>query len=300
MARKKQTPSAKKTAKKDNSTLMFVLFGAAMALMLLWLILSNTGALEHLGDQKFRYSLDGYTEYQKVSCYDAVDVYYGYSEYYRAADGGTARLDYDKNGQISLATFYNAQGDASRVLSASKGAFTTVTENTCEYDSRGNMTSYTSVYGRVDGNYVRYDAPSSPVTYAYTYDEAGNMTSRVRTGSNGETRTSFENVYDGGALASVTELDKDGVVVQKTVYSADGVRQSVETYSDGKLAEREVFDGKGNMTRHLFYSDGAQQLGEGNIYTYDYNTDGTIAVKYDASDDSSSYNYYYVYEYPKA
>ena len=139
MARKKNAVPAKKAAKKDNSVLMFSIFGAAMVLMLLWLILSNTGVLSHLGSKKLKFSTDGLTEYQKVSCYDAAKVYYGYSVYYNTEDGGTARVDYDKNGKLSLASYYNQEGDAVRVLSASNGELSTVTDNTYEYDEHGNM-----------------------------------------------------------------------------------------------------------------------------------------------------------------
>jgi len=301
MARKKNAAPAKKAAKKDNSVLMFSIFGAAMVLMLLWLILSNTGVLSHLGSKKLKFSTDGLTEYQKVSCYDAAKVYYGYSVYYNTEDGGTARVDYDKNGKLSLASYYNQEGDAVRVLSASNGELSTVTDNTYEYDEHGNMTSYISTYGRITDGYVRYDKPNAAVTFTYVYDGSGNMTSRSRTGSSGTTVTTYKNVYDSqGALTSVEVYDKDGAMTQLTRYRADGGKDSVESYSNGQLAELEQYDEHSNMTQHLFYKDGKQDLGSGNLYTYDYNSDGTIAIKYDAADDSSSYNYYYVYEYPAA
>jgi len=301
MARKKTAAPAKKAAKKDNSTLMFSIFGAAMFLMLLWLVLSNTGALKHIGDKKLKFSTDGLTEYQKVSCYDAAKVYYGYSVYYNSEDGGTARFDYDKNNKLSLASYYNKEGDSVRILSASSGDFTGVTDYTYEDDRHGSEVKSVSTYGRISDSYITYDKPGDPVTFEYEYDAQGNMTKRSRTGPSGTSVTTYKNAYDSaGALASVEVYDKDGAMTQRTVYRADGSKDSVESYSEGQLAELEQFDEHGNMTQHLFYKDGKQDVGNGSLYTYDYNPDGSIAVKYDATDDSSSYNYYYVYEYPKA
>lgn len=296
MAGKKPKPGKK--AKKDRSVLMLCIFGAAIVLMLVWLGLSNAGLLKHLGGKKLAFSTDGLTEYQKVSCYDAVDAYYGYSSYLKDADGGKVRLDYDKNGVLSLATVYNAQGDAARILSATNGEITSVTENAYEYDAHGSMTRYVSTYGRVDSGYVTYDEPGSPVTYAYTYDDSGHMTQKTRTAGSASAVTTYRNTYDAGALSLSEAYDESGALTGKTAYRPDGTRKSVETYSGGQLTEQEQFDEHGNMTRHLFYEDGVQQLGDGSIFTYDYNSDGSISVKYDATDDSSSYNYYYVYEYP--
>jgi hypothetical protein len=291
----------RKKAKKDNSVLKFCIFGAALLLMLALLILSNTGVLEHLGQERFTVSADGLTEYQKVSCYDAAKVYYGDSSYCTDRQGEKCRLDYDKDGVLQLATYYNEHGDAVRVLSASDGVLTAIQKNEYTYDAHGNMTRCVSTGGRLENGYAAWSQSELPVSYAYTYDDSGNMTQKTRTsGSGRKTVTAYKNTYDAGALSAVEAYDESGALTLRTEYGSGGVKKSIRHYEDGELTELEEFDARGFMTRHLFYQDGKQQLGDGSIYTYDWNPDGSIKIKYDASDDSKSYNYYYVYEYPQA
>ena len=169
----------------------------------------------------------------------SIDYAFGYDVASRmtalTTPDGISALAYDNDNQLSSAS---------------------LTGESYTYDANGNRTSASLGTGASGSNSVGGNNElNSDATYAYTYDNEGNLINRTRKDLSGSDTYTWD---DRNRLTQVTTRDSSGAITQTAVYayddSNDRIRKTILTPAGTTLDERYVYDANGNL---LLVLDGA-------------------------------------------